>query len=449
MSEGPVSAVAPFLNVLRTLQLWVLTGLALAGYAVLFLPAFGGVDVIPFRREWGVWVWVEAVTFTVLAVTRGVDAAVRAYRAYRQRIIGKPSLRLVPRHRQNWWHLAKQKDGSFITQISMDVEVANLTDLPVRLVKARLIHPRSKGLLVSSDVTLPQEGSPYHSDKHVVPPQDSATASVHLMARGALVTQSKTMKVTIGITDQFGYEYRLKRILVPSHDPVPIKDPFVKRLKAALSRPFHKNQREVLDSLPPPPEWQHGGRFDAVDLILNEEKRNYVANGRERGGLGSLNVTLQSEPNNGWTEAGKVPSLLWPKNQGKIISSPNLDRLLKLHDSARPEEKVAVEAYLESHLNRKSPFAAVGYFIFVALHRMGKTQAALIAARSRLSDDIHFGYSNILGVLSALISHEHHTFSDLQLVEIMKVLDGDKQHNFRLPEKITLARLQHIDNAIL
>jgi hypothetical protein len=72
----------------------------------------------------------------------------------------------------------------------------------------------------------------------------------------------------------------------------------------------------------PPPEWQHGGKFEEIDLILNEERRNYAACGRVRGGLGSPNVGLQSEPNFGWTKEGTVPSLLWERTQAKPIESP-------------------------------------------------------------------------------------------------------------------------------
>ena len=68
MAEFSTTAVGPFLSVLRTLPVWVLAGLALAGYAVLFIPAFGGIDPTGFRTQWGVWVWIEALVFSVLAL---------------------------------------------------------------------------------------------------------------------------------------------------------------------------------------------------------------------------------------------------------------------------------------------------------------------------------------------------------------------------------------------
>jgi len=36
-----------------------------------------------------------------------------------------------------------------------------------------------------------------------------------------------------------------------------------------------------------------------INIVLDEEVRSYSANGRIRGGLGSMNVALQSVPNDG------------------------------------------------------------------------------------------------------------------------------------------------------
>jgi len=51
MSDFSLTAVGSFLSTLRILPVWLLAGLALAGYAVLFLPAFGGIDPAGFRTQ--------------------------------------------------------------------------------------------------------------------------------------------------------------------------------------------------------------------------------------------------------------------------------------------------------------------------------------------------------------------------------------------------------------
>ncbi len=448
MPDFPTAAVGPFISTLRKLPVWLLGGLALSGYAALFGPAFGGIDPAGFRTQWGVWVWIEAITFSILTLARGLDAIVTGYRVHRKNSEDRRTLRLVPRHHPCWWHLAKQLDDSFVTQMSLEVDATNLTDRPVRIVKVRLIRPRTKGELLRGDVCLPQAGSPYHSNRHAVPPHDTATASLHIMVRGALAPQGRPIRVTIGITDQFGNEYRLKGVVLQTSDPSLPKPPWTICLFSRLRklpglRPAPNPESDDARRLPP--EWQHQGKFDKVDLILNEERRYYAARGRICGGLGSLNVGLQSEPNFGWTTVGSVPSLLWDKGQTRPIESLNVTRLIVLHGTLDNTGKDDFERYLLSHLHKGSPYADVGYFIFLALHRMGRTVDALIAARTHLAGDKVHGYSNLLGTLSAVVSHEHFDIDPGFYARILETLAGDTEYNFRLTEKINLARLQHLD----
>jgi hypothetical protein len=448
MPDFPTGAVK-ILETLRMLPVWMLAGLALVGYAILYLPGFGGINPTLFRTQYGVWIWIIAVSFSILAVARALDAVISALRLHRKMRESRRALRLIPLHHQCWWHLAKQQDHSFISQIRIDIEAANLLDQPVRIVKASLIRP--KGDLVESDVSLPRAGSSYHSNRHPVPPHDTATAALHLMARGSLAPQGKPLRVTIGITDQFGDEYQLKGMSIRSTQPILPKQPWSERFASGLERltGFGSPDKTELDEARQLSiEWNHGGSYEEVDLILNEEKRAYAACGRIRGGLGSLNVGLQSEPNLGWTVAGKVPSLLWDKNQAKPVDSPNLTRLIKLWDALEEPDKVNLERYLTSHLHRTSRFADIAYLIFLALHRMGRTVEALRAARSHLEGDKVYGYSNLLGALAAVVSREHFAIDPALYPRIQKALEGDTEHNFGLTEKINLARLQHLDSQL-
>jgi hypothetical protein len=105
----------------------------------------------------------------------------------------------------------------------------------------------------------------------------------------------------------------------------------------------------------------------------------------------------------------------------------------------------SLERYLLSHLHRESPYANVAYFIFLAMHRVGRTVDALTAARASLAGDKVHGYSNLLGTLSAIVSHEHLDIDPALGRGIVKALEGDTEHNFRLIEKLNLARLQCLD----
>jgi hypothetical protein len=51
------------------------------------------------------------------------------------------------------------------------------------------------------------------------------TASFRILVRGALASQGKPLVATLGITDQFGEEYLIKRVKIPTHDSVLPKTP--------------------------------------------------------------------------------------------------------------------------------------------------------------------------------------------------------------------------------
>jgi len=107
MADVPARAIISFLSVLRTLPVWLLLGFALAGYAIIFAPGFGGIDPKGFRTEWGIWLWIEAIGFSILTVTRAIDASISAYLEHQRNKMDRRALRLVPRHQQCWWHLAR------------------------------------------------------------------------------------------------------------------------------------------------------------------------------------------------------------------------------------------------------------------------------------------------------------------------------------------------------
>lgn len=46
---------------------------------------------------------------------------------------------------------------------------------------------------------------------------------------------------------------------------------------------------------------------------------------------------------------------------------------------------------------------------------------------------------------SAIVSHEHFDMDTGLLAQILEALAGDTEHNFRLTEKINLARLQQLN----
>ena len=434
------------LSALRALPLWLFIGLAASAYAILFVPAFAGVDPTALRQTWGPWVWAWAVAFTTLSVVGGIDRGVQVLKTRAATRRERRSLQLVPLDHQRWWHLAKQQDGSFISQISLNCQVTNLTGRPVQIVKTRIIRPKSKA---QSFVTLPIQGSPYHSPTHPVLGHDTVEASVNVMAHRLLGRQGKPIRVTLGLTDQFGEEYRLKNLIIETHDAPPPPLSLADRayhLRKSFACLFGSKKHEAAVSSKMPWTYEPGpGYLETAEAILAEEKRSYAARGRREGKLGSLNVGLQSEPNLGWTKAGEIPVLLWKEGEDTPLESPNLGRLLKLRSSLAVEEGDNLERFLLSQLQTDSRYAEVAYFIVLALHRMNRTVDALTTARLCLVDDKVYGYSNVLGMLSALVSHEHHQISAELFQSILDSLTPGVEKEFRLLEKINAARVQRLD----
>ena len=399
--QGSPGSLGTFLSALRALPLWLLVGLALTGWVttigLLLAQSIGGTDLGVFRQQWGVWLLIGAVGFTLFALARGVDIGVAAYSRRSKAEAQRQILRLVHLDQQSWWHLAKQRDDTFMTQVSLACQVSNTTDRPVQIAKVRLISPRAS--VVDALTLLPSEGSPYHSSRHVVPAHGTVAAIIHLMVRGALRAQGRPLKISIGVVDQFGEEYRLPNLKINTHDR-----PMPRPSMAGRLRIVRVGARNILERLhlisPPPPAaqptmpWTYEPGFEYLEpclAILREEKRSYAARGRISGQLGTMNVGLQSEPNFGWTKVGEVPVLLWEKGQTKRLSSPNLDRLLKIWNSLGPSEQTNLGAFLLTHLRKDSEFADIGYFLFLGLHRMDRTIDALKTARTCLSGDKVFG----------------------------------------------------------
>jgi hypothetical protein len=437
-------SIAPILAALRTLPVWILVGLAVAGWIVLFSPSFTDIDLASFRHQWGVWVWIEAIAFSALSIARLTEAGIQGYRSHKVTVAERRVLSFVPLHQQSWWNLAKQQDDGLLTQFSMDVQVTNVSEHPVKIVKVELLRPKTE--LLHAAISLPVAGTPYHSSEYPVPDGATGRASIHIMARGALACQGRPLGVTIRLTDHFGTTYTLPRVSIKSVNPVGEKLSIRQRLRLLTSH--LSRQHEIDGSKAVTMPWLYDSQSDGIELtiaILKEEQRSYAAKGRSVGGLGSLNCGLHSEPNFGATAPNQVPPLLWEAGKGSPVTSPNLDRLLQLHASLDNTAKANLESYLLAQLSKDSQFANIGYFVFLCLHRLDRTVDAIITAKQFLAGDRVSGYSNVLATLSAVISREHDYFSPKLFKTILESLAGSEEYDFKLREKLNLAQLQALD----
>jgi hypothetical protein len=444
------SAVPSFLSALRSLPLWIIIGLTGAAYAILFVPAFGGIDLTTLRETWGSWIWASAIGFSVLSITGITDRTIEAFRARRKAREAHRILRFVPLDHQRWWHLAKQQDDSFASQISFRCQVTNTVDRPVQIAKVQLLRPRVKA---NAFMSLQIADSPYHSPKHPVLPLDTTEASVHIMTRTALGSQGKPIRITVAITDQFGEQYRLKNLIIDTNDALAPRLTVAEgahKIIASLGLLPGARTPATETQSPMPWTYEPGAEYlKTCEAILAEEKRSYAARGRLSGQLGSLNVGLQSEPNYGWTTQGEIPNILWKEGDGTALASVNLDRLLKLRGSLSTEDGDNLERFMLAQLRKDSPYADVAYFVVLSLHRMNRLIDALTTAGLCLAGDKVYAYSNVIGMLSALISHEHSQIPVELYDRVLSSLAPGSEQEFRLGEKINLARVQRLDGGKL
>lgn len=430
---------AALLSALRILPVWLLTGLAVTCWLVLAVPSFGGVDIDAFRKEHGGWFLFGAICFTALAVARITEAITRHVVARRSERAARRVLTFAPVANQTWWHLARQQDLSEHTQVSSECLVTNSGSVPLRITNVEVFP--TKGYAVRAFAFLASQHGEYGS-AHPAPARGTTRLDFHAMISGRLQRKGAPLRLSVRFTDSSGEQYTLRRLTFPTRDkpdPMPSLAERVSRMLGGAN------------AAPPPQAQPHPWTFefghpylDSMAVVLGEERRNYAARGRTHGLLGSLNINTRSEPGGAWTREGQVKELLWDESAAQKVSSPLLDQLLGIHGPLSPADKDNAERYLLTLLNKTGPYASIAYFIFVALHRLGRTTDALEAARSFLAGDTVHGYSNLLAALSGLISHEHATFSDGLLTQIMAVRAGDEEYDFYLREKINSARLRRL-----
>lgn len=426
-----------------------LAALAIAFWAVLLVPVELTDRVIPasdfaeFRRSWGPWLFVGAVALSFLAIAAGVIRIIAFIRDWRNTGDRKRSLVIEPSKTENWWHWSKQTDGSETSQISFKLHVLNRSARPVKIIDVELLKPRGLTSL-QSHFMLPLSGSPYVDNRHPAIPNDGVWGVGSVIVKGKLAQVGRPTTVAVQIVDDAGIRYRVALSLRPHDLPLP-RRPFSSLWrkggwKLGAASPCEEAASFQWEKHPSDPVVS-----DQIDLILREEQRVYAARGRKQGKLGSLNTGVQSDPSSGWTKAGEIPALLWPKGEADPVGSQNVDRLVRLHGKLDEAGQSEMVEQLLHYLHRGSPFASVSYAIFLALHRAGKTLAGLDKAQGDLRGDKVLGYSNLIATLSAIVSKEHDELP-LSLVEEIRKRFGDSDRvEFQLVEKLDRAKLLKLD----
>jgi len=182
-----------------------------------------------------------------------------------------------------------------------------------------------------------------------------------------------------------------------------------------------------------------------IDIILKEEKRAYKAHGRHTGGLGSFNITIQSR---GWDSKGEVPNIVNDQSDPDSIKSRNANILFRLYTTLNPEDKKNLKEYLLKNLSRDSEYFDVAYLVIFVLSKIGATVETLKTARVNLKGDSKHGFSNMLAMLSQIISYDYACFDEDTYIQIESAMQGENEHNFNLLEKVNIAKLKILEQQL-
>jgi hypothetical protein len=176
---------AKILQSIRDTPLFVLVALAAASWIVLLPPARLGVDPGPAINEWRSDAFVSAAVFTMLSLARALErlgSAVRQARtaaraARRLSFNAAPQFALVNK--------SKQTDGTFTTQLLIDIEVLNHSSAAVGLAGATLARPcapRARVLHMDVCVLSVSSGTPGH--RYLLGPNSLTLVRLHCILRG-------------------------------------------------------------------------------------------------------------------------------------------------------------------------------------------------------------------------------------------------------------------------
>jgi hypothetical protein len=444
---------AQLLTALRETPGWLLAGLAGGLWALLYAMNGGYVQPGPFGEVYRLTILTAASITSALFVARLLQVAwewtVRRHSTGRARRL----LAFGESLEFGSWNVAKQGDGRQLTHFMMTVVLHNRSPNPLRLSGFALHSPKFARRRVLNLHLQPvgNQRSASGGDQRGIPPYETAGVRVVGMVDAVLAPPGGDLTLRFVVWDQFGTRYRTQKFKIAS--------PPEKRPMPSLTRrlAFQLRRLAGLDPLPPEPErpiaqvtplpsqWERDDNLKIVFQVLQEEQRSYASNGRQRGGLGSLNVSVQSGPDGAGTIQGKLPKLLWDPLSASDVASTNLDRLLRVHSGLDDNGRRRMEQALLDHLHQMSPYANVAYLIYLTLFRLNRGNDALVAARANLKGDGHFGYSNVLSVISAIVSHEHHKLSADLLNQIREAIDGETEHDFDLRKKITTALVERLD----
>lgn len=422
---------AKFVGVIKDLPVWLFMSFAVAAALLLFVPEISG----EMPKDAKPWFVASLVLFGTLSIFKWIDILFGALRHLRSERKASKTFHMTPVTQQCWWSVAKQADGSFVTQIVADFAVKNQSADPIGLMRARIIKPTIRGQVIHDMITVREQrgrmhGTAYISDYRIAP-GISLPARVMVMIRGVpRRKEDQDLLVVFGVSDEDGREQRFSVVCRG------MQKPNANELPKSL---------EGIHSIADPVE-------KAVASVLQTEISRYELNGRQSGGLGSVSIVIDGREIKSFGGDARIMQTtvnqeIVSDSASATLKSDNLDALMALHAQLRTdEEREGFANALLARLQSDAGYGRVAYLIVLALLKIRLLNEALEAAMFGLPEDDRreFGLSNALMALNGLLTYQHQEFSSDMLDAIERFLQGSAENSFRIPQKIAAIRAQRL-----
>lgn len=420
-----------FVEVIKDLPLWLFTAFAVSAALMLFVPQINA----ELPKEYRPWLVFSATLFGVLTLAKLTNTIITMWRVRQTETKARRTFYVTPIAQNCRWSVAKQADGSLVTQLTADLSVKNQSDAPIGLMRARIIKPKIRGEVLHDLITVREQHGHLHGTAYVsgyrIAPGTSLPARAMVMIRGTpRNNEGEDLTVVLGISDEDGFEQRVNVVCKG------LRMPKVNDLRKSV---------EALHAIVDPIEKD-------VASVLQAELGRYEINGRQAGGLGSVSIVMAERV---IKQLGNDMRIMQTTENQEIVSEPetaeiksdNLDALLALYARlSSNEERERFANALLIRLQDEKGYARVAYLIVLTLLKIGLLGEALEAAMVGLpeNDLKDFGLSNALMMLNGLLRYRHSEFTPDMLDTIERFLQGSQEYSFRIPQKIAAIRAQRL-----
>jgi hypothetical protein len=337
-------------------------------------------------------------------------------------VVPSETLRIVQDVNASYWGEGRIGDTP-ATQVTMDGHATNISEQPVRILRADIPKPLTHADMISisnnHDARRPQ----------VLKPNECAEIRVGFFITPVVTEKGKPWRTQIIFIDQYGNRHKIHCSFKPFPTAAPQHPKEPEEFPYEISDPLEKE----------------------VVSVLKAELNRYGLCGRSCGGLGSVHIVYRGQPFPGvgtdsWTPNSPLNQVLAPDPDKAAMASDNLDALVSFYNRlGSDEERAGFEKALLDRLNGTRGYLAVSYFIVAALWRVGALPAALHHAKRLPQGETRvFGLSNVLMLLNGLLKFRYPDFTNEMLDEIERMTHGLTEHTFLIPAKIAAIRADRL-----